>query len=107
QAWWSPSGYLARNIEHYTGKSITEFEFDPNPFGYGDYELNIYAVNGFSWDNCPASEIFDRSLGEQKLRVTLARPIQFGLLNLDVPIKIHLDAPTESARDDLTPEGAK
>jgi len=88
QVWWSPSGYLDKNIENHVGRSTVEFHFDPNPFGFGRYSIHVYAVNGFAWDNCPCTEIYDQSLGETEMQINLARPIQFGLLNVDPSVTI-------------------
>src|SRR5207249_2693382 len=75
---YQPSGLVAQNIEEFAGRSVVEFEFDPNPFGAGHYEINMFATNGFSWDNCPPSDIYDRSIGTCVFQVNLARPISFG-----------------------------
>lgn len=100
QVWWSPSGYLDRNIENHLGQSTVEFHFDPNPFGFGRYSIHVYAVNGFAWDNCPSTEIFDQSLGDSQLQINLARPIQFGLLNID-PSVTTTTPPLPVERQDL------
>lgn len=78
---YQPSGLNDRNIERHDGRSRVVFCFDENPFGYGDYEVNVFATDGFSWDNCPPQDIFDRALSQAKFRVDLARPIAFGLVN--------------------------
>lgn len=91
QAWWSSSGYLADNIRNHEGRSTIDFKFDPNPFGYGQFSLHVYVVNGFAWDNSPCSEIYDVSAGEKELNITLTRPIQFGMLNLDPAVSIQLE----------------
>jgi lipopolysaccharide transport system ATP-binding protein len=87
---YQPSGLQGRNIENFAGRSIVNFTFDPNPLGFGDYEVNVFATNGFSWDNCPPSEIFDRAIGTCTFKVYLARPISFGLINCIVPVDIEL-----------------
>jgi lipopolysaccharide transport system ATP-binding protein len=87
---YQPSGLDDRNIVNFRGRSEVRFRFDPNPFGCGDYEANVFATNGFSWQNIPPSEIFDRSVGNLVFRVNLARPISFGLINLIVPVSIDL-----------------
>jgi len=99
QAWWSPSGYLDKNIENHIGRSIVEFHFDPNPFGFGRYSIHVYAVNGFAWENCPCTEIYDQSLGETELQLNLARPIQFGLMNVDPSVTI--STPNKSLGSDV------
>ena len=93
---YQPSGLDGHNIVDFEGRSDVVFHFDPNPFGAGEYEINMFAVNAFSWDNIPPSEIFDRSVGKLVFRVHQARPIPFGLVNLVVPVSVHLD-PEENA----------
>jgi hypothetical protein len=93
---YQPSGLDGHNIVDFEGRSDVVFHFDPNPFGAGEYEINMFAVNAFSWDNIPPSEIFDRSIGKLVFRVHQARPIPFGLVNLVVPVSVHLD-PEENA----------
>lgn len=88
QVWWSPSGYLDKNIENYVGRSTVELNFDPNPFGCGEYSIHVYAVNGFAWDNCPCTEIYDSSRGDTIFEINLSRPIAFGLMNLAPMITI-------------------
>src|SRR5262249_12355826 len=70
-----PSGLDGKNIADFEGRSEVVFHFDPNPFGAGEYEVNLFAVNAFSWDNIPPSEIYDRSIGKLVFRVHQARPI--------------------------------
>ena len=66
---YQPSGINDNNIENHLGDSVVEFHFDTNPFGMGDYSLNVFACNGFDWNNIPPSDIYDKSLGEAKFRV--------------------------------------
>jgi hypothetical protein len=87
---YQPSGLDDRNISDFQGKSEVVFHFDPNPFGFGEYEVNVFAANGFSWDNIPPSEVFDRSIANLLFKVNLARPISFGLVNLLVPVTVQL-----------------
>lgn len=100
-AFYQPSGIDNNNIENHLGRSIVEFHFDPNPFGAGDYELNVFAVNGFDWDNIPPSEIFDKSIGAAKFRVNMKRPIEFGMINVAARVETRL----ETIKKDL-PESA-
>jgi len=88
---YQPSGIDNNNIENYVGRSVVEFHFDPNPFGAGDYELNVFAVNGFDWDNIPPSEIFDKAVGAAKFRVNMKRPIEFGLINVAARVETRLE----------------
>ncbi len=90
-AFYQPSGIDNNNIENHLGRSIVEFHFDPNPFGAGDYELNVFAVNGFDWDNIPPSEIFDKSIGAAKFRVNMKRPIEFGMINVAARVETRLE----------------
>jgi hypothetical protein len=85
-----PSGLEDRNIVGHVGKAEVVFHFDPNPFGAGDYEINVFATNAFEWLNCPPSDIYDRRIAAVLFKVNLARPISFGLLNFIVPVSISL-----------------
>jgi lipopolysaccharide transport system ATP-binding protein len=95
-AFYQPSGINDNNIKNHLGRSVVEFHFDPNPFGAGDYELNVFAVNGFDWNNIPPSEIFDKSMGDTKVRVNLKRPIEFGLINVAVGVETRLESPEKT-----------
>jgi lipopolysaccharide transport system ATP-binding protein len=87
---YQPGGWFGENIRNFVGEAVTEFIFDPNVFGAGLYEVNVFASNGWSWENIPPSEIFDRSIGVFKFNVTLAEPIEFGLINTRVAVRIEL-----------------
>ena len=99
---YQPSGLEGRNIVDFEGRSEIRFHFDPNPFGSGEYEVNLFAVNAFSWDNIPPSEIYDRSIGKLLFRVHLARPIPFGLVNLVVPVSVQLHPAEDAVPVDLS-----
>jgi len=90
---YQPSGLDGHNITNFTGHSAVSFHFDPNPFGTGQYEVNVFICNGFSWDNIPPSEVFDRSLANLIFNIYQARPISFGLVNILVPVAIDLAPP--------------
>jgi len=99
---YQPSGLDGRNIVDFEGRSEVLFHFDPNPFGAGEYEVNLFAVSAFSWDNIPPSEIYDRSIGKLLFRVHLARPIPFGLVNLVVPVSVELHPAEDAVPVDLS-----
>lgn len=92
---YQPSGLNDQNIANHIGSSRIEFSFAENPFAAGDYELNVFATNGFSWESCPPQDIFDRSIGKAKFRIDQTRPIPFGLINSIVPVSISLFTPEE------------
>jgi hypothetical protein len=98
-AFYQPSGLDGRNIENFIGDAVVDFDFQQNPLGAGDYEVNVFACNGWSWDNVPPSEIFDRSIGVFRFTVLQGNPIPFGIVNIRVPVSIHLEplnAPSEA-----------
>ncbi len=101
-AFYQPSGIDDNNIENHRGRSVVEFHFDPNPFGAGDYELNVFAVNGFDWNNIPPSEIFDKSVGASKFRVNMKRAIEFGLINVAARVETHLEAVEDDVSETAT-----
>jgi hypothetical protein len=72
---------------------FVEFEFDPNPFGAGDFEVNTFATNSFSMDQGPPTDIYDKHIG-QRLTIVMSRPFAFGLVNAHVPV-------TFLAKDDV------
>jgi lipopolysaccharide transport system ATP-binding protein len=92
---YQPSGLNNNNIVNHLGKSHIEFSFPENPFAPGDYELNVFVTNGFSWENCPPSDIFDRSMGWVKFRIDQTRPIPFGMINSVVPVSIKTYIPED------------
>ena len=90
-AFYQPSGWEDGNIVDFKGDAVVEFSFDPNPFGAGEYEANVFLVNGWSDDNIPPSDIFDKRVGDTRFVVTPVLPCPFGLVNLRVPVSIVLD----------------
>jgi lipopolysaccharide transport system ATP-binding protein len=87
---YQPGGWFGENIRNFVGEALTEFNFDQNVFGAGLYEVNVFACNGWSWQNIPPSEIFDRSIGVFKFNVTLGDQLEFGVINTRVPVRIEL-----------------
>ena len=85
---YQPSGIDDRNIGGFSGPAEVTFHFDPNPFGPGAYEINVFLTNAFEWENCPPSDIYDRRLAAVVFNVNLKRPIGFGLVNVLVPVSI-------------------
>lgn len=88
---YQPSGLNGQNIENFIGDAVVEFDFQHNPLGAGEYEVNVFACNGWSWDNIPPSEIFDRSIGVFRFTILQGNPIPFGIVNMRVPVTIHLE----------------
>jgi lipopolysaccharide transport system ATP-binding protein len=92
---YQPSGLDERNISGVTGPAEVTFHFDPNPFGVGSYEINVFLTNAFDWANCPPSDVYDRRLAAVVFNVNLKRPISFGLVNLLVPVSINVGDPKQ------------
>lgn len=95
---YQPSGDNDQNIKDHLGRSVVEFHFDTNPFGAGEYELNVFAVNGFDWDNTPPSEIFDKSIGATRFKINMKRPITYGLVNLNAEVVTSLEPADQSTK---------
>ena len=89
-AFYQPSGLAAGNILDFLGDATIDFTFDPNPFGAGEYEVNVFVCNGWSWENVPPSDVYDRSIGSFRFGVGLRRPIPFGLINLSASVAVSL-----------------
>ncbi|MCG2643562.1 MULTISPECIES: ABC transporter ATP-binding protein [Bradyrhizobium] len=75
---------------------LVEFEFDPNPLGAGEYEINTFVTNSFSAETGPPSDIYDKRIGE-RFTVALNRPFAGGLVNVKVPVSF-------SAKDQVASE---
>lgn len=110
---YQPSGLDNRNMTGVSGPAEVTFHFDPNPFGPGNYEINVFVTNAFEWENCPPSDIYDRRLAAVVFNVNLKRPIGFGLVNLLVPVSIDVGLPEQASgsvetgsTDDKKPMGA-
>lgn len=89
-AFYQPSGLSHAHIKQHIGRATVQFDFTSNPFGAGDYEVNVFACNEWSWNNIPPSDIYDKSLGEFRFSVRLSAPIEFGIIRATVPVTVAL-----------------
>jgi lipopolysaccharide transport system ATP-binding protein len=83
---WQTSEWFEKKLVDFAGTAEVEFHFNENLFGAGDYEITVFVVNGWSWENVPPSEIFDRRLGTVHFKVYLENSMEFGLINVRVPV---------------------
>jgi hypothetical protein len=91
-AFFQPSCF-EHSISNHTGTSRIVFDFDPNPFGAGTYEISIAATNAYTLETAPPDDIYDRAMSVLKLEIHMARPIMYGAVN--VPAKTRVDLSTE------------
>ena len=104
--WQSTGQWEEGNMRDLEGTAVVRFEFEPNIFGPGDYELEIATANGFDADtNWPHSQVFDRRIGA--LRFTVARKrqlVSMGPVNYRFPVSVHTDKrhQTDGERDAAT-----
>ena len=88
---WQSSGQSeAGNLRNVDEDLMVRFDFDPNIFGPGDYEVEAAVANGFDLDrNWPHSEVFDRRVGALKFTVTRQRElVLFGPVNFEFPVSV-------------------
>ena len=85
-AFWQASEWFEKKLVDFSGKAEVEFRFDENLFGSGDYAITVMVVNGWSFENVPPSEIFDRRLGTVQFRVHLENSMEVGLINRRVAV---------------------
>ena len=87
---WQSSGQVGANLVNFTGTKVVSFNFDPNIFGAGDYEVSVDVANGFDeLRNWPASQVFDRRVND--LKFTVAREwklMMFGPVNYRFPVEV-------------------
>lgn len=87
---WQTSGQVGIFAEDFEGETTFVFDFDPNLFGAGDYEITVDLGNGFDLDeNFPHSEIYDRRVNA--LAFTVAREwsvLMFGPVNHRFPVRL-------------------
>jgi lipopolysaccharide transport system ATP-binding protein len=102
---WQSSGQVGQNLEDFSGTRRVTFEFDPNMFGAGDYEVTVEAANGFDVErNWPHSEIFDRRVNELKFTVSREWPLlMFGQINHRFPVTVET-VDSEAVGDDIAPD---
>jgi len=90
---WQSSGQReGGNLCDLEGTAIVRFEFEPNLFGAGDYELEVTAANGFDLvRNWPHSQVFDRKVGALKFTVSReSQLLMMGPVNYRFPVSIRV-----------------
>ena len=87
---WQTSGQVGVFAEELEGEASFVFDFEPNIFGAGEYELTVDLGNGFDVDrNFPHSEIYDRRVNA--LAFSVAREwsiLMFGPVNHRFPVRL-------------------
>jgi lipopolysaccharide transport system ATP-binding protein len=88
--WQSSGQWDEGNLRDLEGTVVVRFEFEPNIFGPGDYELEVATANGFDAErNWPHSQVFDRRIGALKLTVAREHKlVLMGPVNHRFPISI-------------------
>jgi ABC-type polysaccharide/polyol phosphate transport system ATPase subunit len=88
--WQSSGQWEDGNLRDLEGTAVVRFEFEPNIFGPGDYELEVATANGFDLElNWPHSQVFDRRIGALKLTVARERKlVLMGPVNHRFPISV-------------------
>lgn len=92
--WQSSGQWEEGNLRELEGTAVVRFQFEPNIFGPGDYELDVATANGFDADeNWPHSQVFDRRIGVLKFTVARERKlVGMGPVNHRFPIYIRTRA---------------
>jgi ABC-type polysaccharide/polyol phosphate transport system ATPase subunit len=85
---WQSSGLDGHNLTNLKSNTFVVFHFDENYFPGGDYQLSVYAANGWSYpENYPYSEVYDRKVGILNFTVRKEFPeIDFGAVNQRVRV---------------------
>ena len=88
--WQSSGQWDEGNLRDLEGTAVVRFEFAPNLFGPGDYEVEAVAANGFDLDrNWPHSQVFDRRVGAMRFTVSRERQlVLMGPVNHRFPITV-------------------
>jgi lipopolysaccharide transport system ATP-binding protein len=88
--WQSSGQWEEGNLRNLEGTVVVRFEFEPNIFGPGDYELDVTTANGFNLErNWPHSQVFDRRVGALKFTVARERKlVMMGPVNYRFPVSI-------------------
>jgi lipopolysaccharide transport system ATP-binding protein len=95
---WQSSGQSdTGNLRDVEGRVFVRFEFEPNLFGAGDYEVEVTAANGFDLaHNWPHSQVFDRRIGALKFTVSReSRLLMMGPVNHRFPVSVRMRDPQE------------
>ena len=87
---WQSSGQADGNLVDLEGEATVRFRFEPNPFGAGDYSVQVDVSNGFDIDrNWPATEIYDRKVNALAFTVAREWPLfMAGVVNQRFPVEI-------------------
>ena len=76
-------------MENPVGEYLVRFKFDKNILGAGEYSVNTHISNGWDFpDNYPYSQVFARAVGTLAFNVTKESDLDFGVLNVRVPVVI-------------------
>jgi lipopolysaccharide transport system ATP-binding protein len=88
--WQSSGQWDEGNLRDLEGTVVVRFEFEPNIFGPGDYELEVSTANGFDLErNWPHSQVFDRRIAALKFTVARHHKLVFmGIVDHRFPISI-------------------
>jgi hypothetical protein len=89
-------------IEGHKGSSRVSFDFEPNPFGAGIYEISVAATNAFTLETAPPDDVYDRAMSVLKLDIAMARPIMFGAVNVAVKTRVELSESSVLPSSDLS-----
>jgi len=85
---WQSSGLDGRNLTNLKSNTCVVFHFDENYFPGGDYQLSVYAANGWNYpENYPYSEVYERKVGILNFTVRKEIPgLDFGAVNQRVQV---------------------
>jgi ABC-type polysaccharide/polyol phosphate transport system ATPase subunit len=87
---WQSSGMVADNIVEVAGDMTVSFLFKDNPFGAGNYYVNVVCSNGWNLEsNFPHSEIYEFKTNALEFSISREFDIpnmDFGQVNVRVPV---------------------
>lgn len=85
---WQSSGLDGHNLTNLKSNTFVVFHFDENYFPGGDYQLSVYAANGWNYpENYPYSEVYERKVGILNFTVRKEIPgLDFGAVNQRVQV---------------------
>jgi lipopolysaccharide transport system ATP-binding protein len=94
---WQSSGQVGMNLENFEGESVVTFQFSPNIFGAGDYEVEVDVANGFDIErNWPHTQVYDRRVNALKFTVGREwRLLMFGPVNHRFPVEVEAVEPSD------------
>jgi lipopolysaccharide transport system ATP-binding protein len=95
---WQSSGQVGMNLEDLHGERIVTFNFSPNLFGAGDYEVEVDVANGFDIErNWPHTQVFDRRVNALKFTVAREwRLLMLGSVNYRFPVDVEVADPARA-----------